>query len=88
MDPRLCEWPVSGITQPRPVVSRNSVLLFLVIRDNPVYIKFYMNMALTVILGIAPFVALIFFNIKIYLRYSTVSRQKNHAYRNRALDPE
>ena len=37
-------------------------------RDNPVYIKFYMNLALTVILGIAPFVALIFFNIKIYLR--------------------
>lgn len=39
------------------------------LRDNPVYIKFYMNLALTVILGIAPFVALIFFNIKIYLRF-------------------
>ena len=35
------------------------------------YIKFYMNLALTVILGIAPFVALIFFNIKIYLRYAS-----------------
>ena len=44
---------------------------FLHLRDNPVYIKFYMNLALTVILGIAPFVALIFFNIKIYLRYAS-----------------
>ena len=38
------------------------------------YIKFYMNLALTVILGIAPFIALTFFNIKIYLRYVSVSR--------------
>lgn len=47
------------------------MLSFFHLRDNPVYIKFYMNLALTVILGIAPFVALIFFNIKIYLRYAS-----------------
>ena len=41
------------------------------------YIKFYMNLALTVILGIAPFVALIFFNIKIYLRYASTFKARH-----------
>jgi hypothetical protein len=38
-------------------------------RDNPVYIKYYMNVTRTVLLGLLPFAALIFFNIKIYMRF-------------------
>lgn len=39
------------------------------LRNNPVYIKFYMNVTRTVLLGIIPFAALLYFNIKIYLRF-------------------
>ena len=47
-----------------------SVKLFLkLFRDDPVYIKYYMNVTRTVLMGILPFAALIFFNIKIYMRF-------------------
>ena len=39
------------------------------LRNNPIYIKYYMNITRTVVLAIIPFVALIYFNVKIYLRF-------------------
>jgi len=46
-----------------------------VYRNNPVYIKYYMNFAGTFLHGIIPFVALLVFNVRIYHRY--VRRQYN-----------
>ena len=43
--------------------------VFVIFRNNPLYIKYYMNVARTIMLGILPFSALIFFNIKIYKRF-------------------
>lgn len=44
-------------------------VMFVIFRNNPLYIKYYMNVARTIMLGILPFSALIFFNIKIYKRF-------------------
>ena len=38
-------------------------------RDSEIYIKYYMNIFQTMVLGVLPFCALIFFNIKIYHRF-------------------
>lgn len=52
-------------------------------RNDPIYIKYYMNVARTVLLGIAPFAALIFFNVKIYFRFlhtrARYSRNNNNS---------
>jgi hypothetical protein len=50
------------------MVTSRQILVEL-FRDDPVYIKYYMNVTRTVLLGILPFAALIFFNIKIYMRF-------------------
>ena len=48
-----------------------SILLinFFIFRDSELYIKYYMNIFQTMVLGVLPFLALIFFNIKIYHRF-------------------
>ena len=38
-------------------------------RDSNIYIKYYINIFQTMALGVLPFSALIFFNIKIYHRF-------------------
>ena len=38
-------------------------------RDNPIYIKYYMNVTRTILLGVIPFIALLYFNIQIYIRF-------------------
>ena len=40
-----------------------------IFRDSEIYIKYYMNIFQTMVLGVIPFCALIFFNIKIYHRF-------------------
>ncbi len=45
------------------------------LRNNPTYIKYYMNVTRTVLLGILPFAALIFFNIRIYQRFLQTRRR-------------
>ena len=44
-------------------------------RNNPIYIKYYMNVTRTFLLGIIPFAALIFFNIRIYQRFLVTRRR-------------
>ena len=55
-------------------VSNPSIIL-LNYRNNPIYIKYYTNVTRTVLLGIVPFAALIFFNIKIYQRFVLTRRR-------------
>ena len=59
-------------------------------RDNPNYIKYYMNITRTFLLGIIPFVALLYFNIKIYQRFrqtrNRYTRQKNNNRCRQAKD--
>ena len=44
-------------------------VFYLIFSNSEVYIKYYMNIGQTVALGLIPFSALIFFNIRIYLRF-------------------
>ena len=44
-------------------------------RDNPFYIKYYLNITRTFLLGIFPFIALLFFNIRIYQRFRRTRRR-------------
>ena len=59
-------------------------------RDNPNYIKYYMNITRTFLLGIIPFIALLYFNIKIYQRFrqtrNRYTRQKNNNRCRQAKD--
>ena len=43
--------------------------LFADFRDNPIYVKYYLNITRTALLGVVPFSALIYFTIKIYRRF-------------------
>ena len=45
------------------------LLHILCFRNSEIYIKYYMNIFQTMMLGVIPFCALIFFNIKIYNRF-------------------
>ena len=54
----------------------------LYFRDSEIYIKYYMNIFQTMVLGVLPFCALIFFNIKIYHRFM-VTRGRFQASGNR-----
>ena len=47
----------------------HDIVFYLIFSNSDVYIKYYMNMGRTVALGLIPFSALIFFNIRIYLRF-------------------
>ena len=55
---------------------------FLCFRDNQLYIKYYMNIFQTMALGVVPFFALIFFNIRIYHRFR-LTRGRFQATRTR-----
>ena len=52
------------------------------LRNDPIYIKYYMNIARTVLLGLVPFAALIFFNVKIYLRFLITRKRYNNRNNN------
>ena len=44
-------------------------IFFFFLRRNPIYIKYYINAFRVVLLSIIPFMALIFFNVKIYKQF-------------------
>ncbi|TRY73987.1 hypothetical protein TCAL_05466 [Tigriopus californicus] len=73
--PRDDEYPIEDdvMMKDRPVMSYLNVTTYTIdvtdLRNNPIYIKYYMKVTRTVLLGILPFIALIFFNVKIYLRF-------------------
>ena len=51
-------------------------------RDNPIYIKYYMNFTRTFLLGVIPFIALLYFNIRIYQRFRLTRRRYNRKKNN------
>ena len=64
---RFISWYDSYI-QYHPILYMFTWTVFI-FRDSELYIKYYMNIFRTMVLGVLPFLALIFFNIKIYHRF-------------------
>ena len=71
-----------GLLEPNSLILLFQYSIFIYFRDSEIYIKYYMNIFQTMVLGVLPFGALIFFNIKIYHRFM-VTRGRFQARGNR-----
>lgn len=80
----------NGTSTETNVTIKAHILESTKMRDNPTYIKFYINFADNLVHGLGPFAALAFFNVKIYKRFiRTKARysRKKHCRQVRGLTP-